>query len=145
MNSKTKILAIFLILTLCSCDNDADQTPPETEPILLERFYFEGKLDDVPFLIEKNIYDVYTPDDPLTVDYGGTLISCAETPEDEVPYDCYTQYSSGILVQEQAYPNEVGKHTVAKAYFGKIEVEKREFDITRSTERIFTEQKSAIP
>ncbi|MGY3795174.1 hypothetical protein [uncultured Aquimarina sp.] len=131
MNLNLKNIAVALLtFTFLSCDSNdlSDTEENQSEPILLKHYYFEGKLDNEPFLIEKKIYDkFYSDDKPFNIDYGGTLINCSETTDNGVPSNCYTIYGSGIIIYESIHPSEIGKHNTAKAYFGRINVEKREF------------------
>lgn len=133
------IISILLIFAVFSCESDSSSGTEENqiEPVLLEHYYFEGKLDNEPFLIEKKIYDNgYTDNEPFSIDYGGTLINCIETPDNEVPSDCYTIYSCGIFLQS----NEIGNHNTAKAYLGRINVEERVFDIELEALREFLQK-----
>jgi hypothetical protein len=145
MNFTLKTIAVVLLtFVFFSCDSDTPSNTEEnqSEPLLLKHYYFEGKLDDAPFLIERKIYDNgYSDGEPFDVDYGGTLINCSETTNNEVPSNCYTIYSSGILIYESIHPNEIGKHNTAKAYLGRINVEKREFSTELEALREFLKGK----
>lgn len=123
------------ILSFVSCSNtDSDSTPePQNEPELTEHYYFEGKLDNEPFLIEKKFYKDFSEETPFQLDFGGTLINCNNTPENDTHSKCYTRYASGILVRS----NTSTEDPSAKMYFGPINVEERIFDIEIDSLRNF--------
>lgn len=131
MSFKTSlpIIAFFIFLLSTSCsENSSNEKEKSEEPVVSEHYYFEGKLDGEPFLIEKKYYeDFYFDEEPFSIDYGGTLINCNNEPEDQVHSDCYTIYASGILIYNGLHPEEVGKHNTAKMYFGSIDVENKTF------------------
>ena len=132
MNFKFRLTILILLafISMISCSenssSDNDQTPDEPE--LTQHYYFEGNLDNVPFLIEKKEYKDYFDGKPFSLDYGGTLINCSNEPNEGIHTDCYTIYSCGIIIYDNLYPDEAEKHNTGKMYFGSIDVDKRVFD-----------------
>ncbi len=121
------LVAFLSLLIISSCSETKDKVKLPSEPELTEHYYFEGKLDNKPFLIEKKYYKEYFDEKPFLIDFGGTLINCANEPENDIHSNCYTYYSCGILVDKYSFPEEVKKHNSAKMYFGPIDVDKRIF------------------
>lgn len=119
------VILSFFFFTSCS---DKSSNDTSSDPELEERYFFEGKLDNVPFVIEKKVSKDSFDEDFFLVDYGGTLINCSNEPANDVHTDCYTYYAFGIFVNRFVYPEEVDKHDTAKMYFGPIDVENRIFD-----------------
>lgn len=126
------ILFAFLCTSLFLSCSGENSNKEEEEPEVTEHYFFEGKLDNEPFLIEKklfnNLNDNFTDNDPFSIDYGGTLINCTNKPQNEVYTDCYAIYASGIIIYNNIYPEEYEKHNTAKMYFGRIDVDERIFE-----------------
>lgn len=131
MNFKLDLTSLMLcaFILIISCSENKSPDEETEEPELVEHLYFEGKLDNEPFLIEKKFYkDFYSDGKPFSIDYGGTLMNCSDTSSEGIGLDCYTIYASGIAIYESIFPDEEGKHDTAKMYFGKIDVDQRVFD-----------------
>ena len=117
---KTLIFSLFIVMIFTSCSDSNDDS--QTEPVLIENYYFRGTLDGEVLNIERNIYESILDFDPntLSIDFGGS-----QTDDDEVFGEpgtgyCYGRYACGLLFSSsQENPDQLD---TAKMYFSRIPV-----------------------
>lgn len=122
---KIKNLAIFSIFTLLlctSCDSNDDSNPLDTEPILLENYYFKGTLDGIELNIERKVYE--SPSDnasnAISIDFGGSSTNDIESLGTPGTGFCYGRYACGLFFSDtQENPDEIDS---AKMYFSRIPI-----------------------
>ncbi len=120
--TKTILFSLLTLIIFTSCESSNESEPPESEPILLENYYFKGQLDGADLVIETKIYDSSLFNDPngVSIDYGGSQTNDIEVFGEPGTGFCYGTYAFGLIFYD--FQENINQLDAAKMYFSGIPV-----------------------
>ncbi len=120
--TKTILFSLLTLIIFTSCESNNESEPPESEPILLENYYFKGQLDGADLVIETKIYDSSLFNDPngVSIDYGGSQTNDIEVFGEPGTGFCYGTYAFGLIFYD--FQENINQLDAAKMYFSGIPV-----------------------